>query len=145
LSFSTERDHRCPKGCLREPIHWLSAGSNRARSLTSELRLSSWEYKYHVHWGDLILRVLDCIMTISFGCILYCGRFNLFCNVWLCVCMYGFCNMWMCVCVGFVVRGCFGNTCACIYCVLYCVYCVCVCFFCISVYVYILFVLSVLV
>jgi hypothetical protein len=27
----------------------------------------------------------------------------------------------MCVCVGFVVCGCFGNMCTCIYCVLYCV------------------------
>ena len=29
---------------------------------------------------------------------LYCGFFNLFCNVWVCVC------------VGFVMCGCFGNT-----------------------------------
>jgi len=42
---------------------------------------------------DLILRVLDCIVTILFGCILYCGCFN-----W-------FCNMWVCVCVGFVMCG----------------------------------------
>ena len=26
-------------------------------------------------------------MTISFGYVLYCGYFNLFCNVWVCVCM----------------------------------------------------------
>jgi hypothetical protein len=25
--------------------------------------------------------------TISFVCILYCGCFNLFCNVWVCVCV----------------------------------------------------------
>ena len=47
----------------------------------------------------------------------------------------------MCVCVGFVMCGCFGNVCTCIYCVLYCtvfLYC--------FVYVYLfLFVLSVLV
>ena len=79
-------------------------------------------------------------------CILYCGCFNLFCNVWVCVCvcvcmcgfcnvcvcvcvcnvwvcMCGFCNVWVCVCVGFVMCGCFGNMCTCIYCVLYCLYC----------------------
>jgi hypothetical protein len=31
-------------------------------------------------------------------CILYCGRFNLVCNVCVCVCV--------CVCVGFVMCGC---------------------------------------
>jgi hypothetical protein len=31
--------------------------------------------------------------------------------------MCGFSNVWMRVCVGFVVYGCFGNTCTCIYCV----------------------------
>jgi hypothetical protein len=40
------------------------------------------------------------------------------------VCMCGFCNIWVCVCVGFVMCGCFGNMCTCIYCVLYCLYCV---------------------
>jgi hypothetical protein len=68
-------------------------------------------------------------------CILYCGSFNLFCNVWVCVCvgvcmsgfcnvwvcvcvgfvMCGFCNVWVCVCVGFVMGGCFGNMCICIH------------------------------
>jgi len=52
------------------------------------------------------LRVLDCIVTSSFG-ILYCGCFNLFWNVWVCVC------------VGYVMCGCFGNKYTCIYCVLY--------------------------
>jgi hypothetical protein len=37
--------------------------------------------------GYLILRVFECIVTIPFGCILYCGCFNLFCNV--CVCVFG--------------------------------------------------------
>ena len=32
------------------------------------------------------------------------------------------------VCVGFVMCGCFGNVCTCIYCVLYCLYCVFVLF-----------------
>jgi hypothetical protein len=42
---------------------------------------------------------------------------DLFCNVSVCVC----------VCVGFVKRGCTGNMCTCIYCVLYCLfYVVCV-------------------
>jgi len=71
---------------------------------------------YHVHLGDLILRVLDYIVTISFVCVLYCDCFNLFCNVWVCVC------------VGFVMCGCFGNMCTCVYCVLCCLYCVFVLF-----------------
>ena len=33
--------------------------------------------------GCLILRVLNYIVTISFGYKLYCGCFNLFCNVWV--------------------------------------------------------------
>ena len=74
-------------------------------------------------FGNFILRVLDCIVTISFGYILHCGCFNLFCNVWVCVCG------------GFVMCRCFGNMCTCIYCALFC-----------FVYVYLfLFVLSVLV
>ena len=46
-----------------------------------------------------ILRAFDCIVTVSFGYILYCvcfslycGGFILFCNVCVCVCV--------CVCVG---------------------------------------------
>ena len=43
----------------------------------------------------------------------------------VCVCMCGFCNVSVCVCVcvcvcgcvGFVICGCFGNMCTCIYCV----------------------------
>ena len=42
--------------------------------------------------------------------------------------LYGFCNVGVCVCVGFVMCGCFGNMCTCIYCVLYCLYCVFVLF-----------------
>jgi len=44
--------------------------------------------------GDLVLRVLDVIVTISFGYILYCVLactvvfFNLFCGVWVCGCVY---------------------------------------------------------
>jgi hypothetical protein len=34
---------------------------------------------------DLLLRVLDCIVTISFGVYMYCGCFNFFCNMW---CVY---------------------------------------------------------
>jgi hypothetical protein len=51
---------------------------------------------YHVHWGVLILRVLDCIVTISLG---------VPCTVVL-VTFYVMC-------------GCFGNMCTCVYCVLY--------------------------
>jgi len=53
-----------------------------------------------------------CVYVFHLVCIFYCDCFNLFCN------------MWVCVCVGFVMCGCFGNTCPCIYCVLYCLYCV---------------------
>ena len=56
-----------------------------------------------------------------------------------CFVMCGFCKVWMCVCVGFVICGCFGNMCACIYC--FCI--VCTVFFIVS-FKYI-FVLSVLV
>jgi len=31
------------------------------------------------------------------------------------VCICEFCNVWVCVCVGFVMCGCFGNVCSCIY------------------------------
>jgi len=44
---------------------------------------------------DLILRVLDYIVTISFGYILYCVCFHVYCG-----CFKLFCNVW--VCVGFV-------------------------------------------
>jgi hypothetical protein len=54
---------------------------------------------------DFILRSFDYIVTISFGYILYCVCFNLycsgfilFCNVCVCVCVCEFCNA--CVCGG---------------------------------------------
>ena len=37
-------------------------------------------------------------MTISFGCIVYSGCFNLFCNVWVCVCV-GFVMCVLVICV----------------------------------------------
>ena len=40
----------------------------------------------------------------------------------VCVCMRAY-DVCMYVCVGFVMYGCFGNMCTCIYCVLYCLYC----------------------
>ena len=44
---------------------------------------------------------------------------------WVCyVCVFWVCNVWVCVGVGFVLYGYFGNTCTCIYTVLYCLYCV---------------------
>ena len=65
---------------------------------------------------------------------MYCGWFNLLCNVRVCVCvgvymcgcvyMGVFCNLW----VLRQLRGCFSNTCIGIYCVLYCLYCVFVLF-----------------
>jgi hypothetical protein len=38
-----------------------------------------------------MLRVLDYIVTISFGCILDCGCFNLFCNMCTCICCVLYC------------------------------------------------------
>ena len=64
-----------------------------------------------LYWGYLIV-----LWLFHLVCIFYCGCFNLF---------YG---VWECVCVGFVMCGCFGNMCTCIYCVLYCLYCVFVLF-----------------
>jgi len=50
--------------------------------------------------------------------------------------MCGFCNVWACVCVGFVMCGCFGNMCTCIYCVFVlfhlCIF-ILICFVCTSV------------
>jgi hypothetical protein len=86
--------------------------------------------------GDLILRALDYIVTISSGYILNCGFCNLCCGR-----SKLFCNVWVRVCVGFVKCGCFGNMCTGIYCVL----CFCTVFLCCSVCMYFLFVLSVLV
>jgi len=75
---------------------------------------------------DLIPRVLDYTVTISFGYILYCvcfhlscGCFNLFCNacvwVWVCVCV-GVC---VCACVGVGVCICgFCNVCVLVVCIL---------------------------
>jgi hypothetical protein len=34
------------------------------------------------------------------------------------VCLCWFCYVWMCVCMGFVMCGCCGNVCTCIYCVI---------------------------
>jgi hypothetical protein len=45
--------------------------------------------------------------------------------------MCRFCNVWVFECVGFVMCGCFGNMCKCIFCVLYCLHCFCISFFCI--------------
>jgi len=46
-----------------------------------------------------------------------CGCVYVFVLLSVVVCMYGFCNVWVCVCVCFVMCGCFGNICTCIYCV----------------------------
>ena len=43
-------------------------------------------------------RVLDCIVIIFLVCILYCGCFNWFCNMCVCVCVW-VCNVWVCLCV----------------------------------------------
>ena len=76
-----------------------------------------------LYWGYLIV-----LWLFHLVCILYCGCFNWFCNVWLCV--YGGvlqCVV-VCTCGCFVMCECFGNMWTCIYCVLYCLYCVFVLF-----------------
>ena len=53
--------------------------------------------------GDLILRILDYIVTISFWYMLYCVCFNLYCRCFnlfcVCVCVCGVCVVCGCVCV----------------------------------------------
>jgi hypothetical protein len=63
---------------------------------------STMHIRVTLYWGYLIV-----LWLFHLVCILYCGCFDLFFNVW------------MCVCVGFVMCGCFGNMCTFIYCVLY--------------------------
>jgi hypothetical protein len=57
-----------------------------------------------MHCGDLILRELDYIVIISFGYILYCVCFNLYCGGFKM-----FCNVCVCVWVGFVMCGLLNN------------------------------------
>jgi hypothetical protein len=62
------------------------------------VRLVAERLNHYATPGPLIQRALDYILTISFGYILYCVCFNLFCNVWVCgvcMCMCGFCNVWV--------------------------------------------------
>ena len=61
-------------------------------------------------------RCIICHFLFYLVCILYCGCFNLFSNVWV-LYVWVF-IVWVCVFVGFLICGCFGNMCACIYCVL---------------------------
>jgi hypothetical protein len=65
--------------------------------------------------AELILRVLDCTVTILFG-IMYLWFFKLFGYVWVCVCV----GFETCGCVyvwAFLMCGCFDNMCTCIDCV----------------------------
>jgi len=69
---------------------------------------SAMHFRVTLYWWYLIVLWLFYLVFI-----LYCGCFNLFCNVWVCVCvgsvmcvcvcvcMCGFCNVWVC--------GCFDN------------------------------------
>jgi hypothetical protein len=68
----------------------------------SEWRWSSWGQMYPVHYGDPILRVLDCIVTVSCGVCLVLWLF------WLVLWCVGVCEcVCVCVvCVGFVMCGC---------------------------------------
>jgi len=50
----------------------------------------------------LIPRVLDCIVSFHLLCIMYCGYFNMCCNLWVCVGVsFVMCEcVCVCVCVG---------------------------------------------
>jgi hypothetical protein len=94
-----------------------------------------------LYWGYVIV-----LWLFHLVCILYCVCFNLFCNVWVCVCvgfvmcgcvyvwvlwcvgvwMCGFCDVWVYVCVGFVMYGCVC-VCVCGFCNVWVCVCVCVC------------------
>jgi hypothetical protein len=110
-----------PKWCISQICHafFLSLASyyplfDRCNNMRQECKVwSCWLYIYvevlgdestmhfrvTVYWGYLIVLWLFYLV-----CILYCGCFNLFCNMWVCRC--GFCNVWVCVCMGSVMCGC---------------------------------------
>jgi hypothetical protein len=63
--------------------------------------------------GNIVLKSKVTKLTPCKNLILYPTKwvcFNLFCNVWVCicvgVCMCGFCNVWVYLSVGFVIYGC---------------------------------------
>ena len=102
--------------------------SDTAKWFYFEVKLS--EVSYGEVLGDkstmylrvtLYWRYLIVLWLFNLVWILYCGCFDLFCNVGVCVR------------VGFVTCGRFGNMCTGIYCVLCCLYCV----FCIVSFMYI--------
>ena len=96
-------------------------------------------WKFFIAWGPWIA-VVSCYWihhcrvyvttTMHIRMTLYCEGAWLYCDyfIWVCIlycgCFNLFCNVWMCVFVGFVLCGCFGNMFTRIYCVLYCLYCV---------------------
>ena len=49
----------------------------------------------YVHWGEFIVRVLDCIVTTAFGVDLHCGCFNLICNVMVSLCGGVLASVWV--------------------------------------------------
>jgi hypothetical protein len=57
----------------------------------------TWEY------CDCFISCVNCTVVVL-TCFVLCG-----------VCMYGLCNIWVCVCMVFVMCGCFGDMCTCIY------------------------------
>jgi hypothetical protein len=62
-----------------------------------------------VHYGELILRVLGSVVTISFGYFLHCLCFNLFFVGFILfynVCVRACACVCVCVCVGFVMCVC---------------------------------------
>ena len=75
----------------------------------SVFSVTAWRWLIVAETCSYVLIVLWLFYLV---CILYCGCFNLFCNVRVCVCVgFVMCGMFWQLC------GYFGNMCTCIYCV----------------------------
>jgi hypothetical protein len=104
----TERFHFLVMSGAINIESWTFIIFKRDVSFLSVFKFSGTKVPCTLGWP--LLRVLDCIVTISFGVYLVLWLFNFFC-VWVFGQSCGCCN-----------------TCTCIYCVLYCLYCVFVLF-----------------
>jgi len=89
-----------------------------------ELTWFMWS-DFVLKWNEVTVKFLGTKVpirvTLYWGYLIVFWLFNLICILY-CVCCNVFCNVWVCVCVGLVMCECFGNMCTCIYCVLYCLY-----------------------
>ena len=87
----------CEVILFRSEVKWreVSYGEVLGGQTTMYIRVT-------LYWGYLIV-----LWLFNLVCILYCGCFNWFCIVWVCVCV--FYNVW----VFWQFCGCFGNMCTC--------------------------------